>query len=915
MHESTTGGTLRAAGDETLPGSRGAGTEEWTSVKDGSTSVRGSEWAAYRSLIECYLSTGAVAEARGVVLEVARLLSDGELHICREEEAEYWVLRAETLLLGDGTLLEEPALREAGGLAKEPALREAGGLAKEPALREAGGLIDVLKAYAALAKPPARLKARVVRLEILLLERRGEFEDLLGKLAEIERDTTLRGEHAARSKVYVSGAAAAAHLGRRELAERFLRNALAEGSFTCNGGVEAGALAALGRFLLEDQRPSEALPLLLGALDLQTRHGLLRESVRTRLAVARLWHRRGLLHEALAWYGETARVSAALELPASELPARLEMALAQIQLREFREARANLVASVRLARHLRCADQLIRAYGCLASLHVHEGQPGKARVPLSLARRIMLLVHPRPDTRAGFELRASELHLACGDLKAASRAATESISIARRHGVSVTRAEACCRLGEILLVEGRREQAAHELRHAAGLFLQAGEAYGTGISEVALGKVLLALARGTRPGGAGAREAREAELQRRAEALRVRGRGIRRLERAGVPVDALDLLRQGPVAFRTRARIPGVRMHAGRGVRAKGRAGAEPARWGRYGIITRSARFHGELLHASRVAPTMLPVLIHGETGSGKEVVAAAIHRMSGRGGQFVVFNAATCRNELFEAELFGHKKGAFTGAHRDRAGVIAQAERGTLFLDEVADLTPGGQAALLRFLDNGEVRAVGSDVTRKVKTRIIAATHRSLRGLVARERFRQDLFFRLAGVEISLPSLRSRPEDILLLVRHFATTRGIREEQIEDLLSDGLGEKALSYPWPGNVRQLSHWVDQLIALLQGDVPRLQVLRVMDKALRTIRQRHGNRNSGDVLPGDQGASPSGEDLIRLLTHHKGNISAVAADLHTYRTQVYRLLRRHGLDLARYRVKKTRATHTPLDTTA
>jgi DNA-binding NtrC family response regulator len=447
-------------------------------------------------------------------------------------------------------------------------------------------------------------------------------------------------------------------------------------------------------------------------------------------------------------------------------------------------------------------------------------------------------------------------------------------------------------LGEVLLAEGAWAPAATALRGSLERALRRGDRIEQGLSEVGLAKALRGAAAGRETG---------------CEAQRLLSHGAARLLRAGIPRERLELAAAGPALGRCRA--PLARPSGTPANREPARAPAAgppaamaaggPERWRRFGIITCSAEIDAELLHLSRVAKSKLPVLIHGPTGVGKELVAAALHEISGRAGRFVAFNAATARTELLAAELFGHRRGAFTGAHRDRPGLIAQAEGGTLFLDEVADLHPAAQAALLRFLDTGEARAVGADRSERRDARIVAASLRSLRGEIARGRFRPDLFFRLAGAEIRLPPLRQRPEDLLPLLQHFAARHGIPDAVLEKLLTDGLATRLRAYDWPGNVRQLAHWVDQLAALWHNEVPPREMRRRLLRGLETGRAGARRPAAGGAASGEVPGARR-EDLIRLLRIHRGNISAVARDLNTYRTHVYRMLRVAGIDLRAHR---------------
>jgi two-component system response regulator HupR/HoxA len=220
-----------------------------------------------------------------------------------------------------------------------------------------------------------------------------------------------------------------------------------------------------------------------------------------------------------------------------------------------------------------------------------------------------------------------------------------------------------------------------------------------------------------------------------------------------------------------------------------------------------------------RVAPYEVPVLILGETGTGKELVAAAVHRLSSRrGGRFEAVNCGALTRELLRSELFGHERGAFTGAVERRTGLLREADGGTVFLDEVGELAPDAQAMLLRFLGDGEVRAVGASRAGHVDVRLIAATHRDLRAPVGEGRFREDLYYRLRRVVLTVPPLRARLDDVPLLVEHLRrqvnTRHGLAIESVRD---DTLARLA-AYPWPGNVRELEAVLEEAM-LLRGRGP------------------------------------------------------------------------------------------------
>lgn len=216
----------------------------------------------------------------------------------------------------------------------------------------------------------------------------------------------------------------------------------------------------------------------------------------------------------------------------------------------------------------------------------------------------------------------------------------------------------------------------------------------------------------------------------------------------------------------------------------------------------------------ARLGPRDVTVLITGESGTGKERIAEALVRASRRAsGPFVRFNCAAVTSQLAEAELFGHAKGAFTGAVRARAGVFGEADGGTILLDEVGELAPELQAKLLRVLQEGEVRPVGEDRARRVDVRIIAATHRDLKERVSRGDFREDLYFRLNVVHLHLPPLRERPEDLEVLARHFLARFAERFGAGPLRVTEELFSRLKAHSWPGNVRELENAVESLVAL------------------------------------------------------------------------------------------------------
>jgi formate hydrogenlyase transcriptional activator len=243
------------------------------------------------------------------------------------------------------------------------------------------------------------------------------------------------------------------------------------------------------------------------------------------------------------------------------------------------------------------------------------------------------------------------------------------------------------------------------------------------------------------------------------------------------------------------------------------------------GMVGSSAAFRGVLDQIRTVAPTDSTVLIEGETGTGKELIAHAIHTLSRRRGRpFVKLNCAAIPLGLLESELFGHEKGAFTGAVAQKIGRFEAANGGTLFLDEIGDIPLELQAKLLRVLQEQEFERLGSTHTHRVNVRVVAATNQDLATLVAEKQFRMDLYYRLNVFPVAVPPLRDRVEDIPALVAHFAHTYAERmARQIEKIPSDAM-EVLVSHPWPGNIRELQNFIERAVILTQGDVLRLPAL-------------------------------------------------------------------------------------------
>ncbi len=313
------------------------------------------------------------------------------------------------------------------------------------------------------------------------------------------------------------------------------------------------------------------------------------------------------------------------------------------------------------------------------------------------------------------------------------------------------------------------------------------------------------------------------------------------------------------------------------------------------GVLGRSEAFINVMKQVGRVAATNLPVLLSGESGTGKEVIASSLHSRSNRSDQpFVAVNCGAISAELIESELFGHTKGSFTGADRDRKGLWEEADKGTVFLDEITETTPAFQVKLLRALQQGEIRRVGSNQTLKVDVRVIAASNRNVEEEVAAGRFREDLFYRLNAVAITLPPLRERKEDILLLAKSFAERVYSLSPQVKfSLEALELLEK---YPWPGNIRELENAVVRATAVCDGTI-RVKDLPERIQQYRVKLSPDASAASDAIVAPEEWTKLSiveGRYVAKVLAHTRGNKQAAARLLDVDRKTLDRMIKRHNI---------------------
>jgi two-component system, NtrC family, response regulator GlrR len=320
-------------------------------------------------------------------------------------------------------------------------------------------------------------------------------------------------------------------------------------------------------------------------------------------------------------------------------------------------------------------------------------------------------------------------------------------------------------------------------------------------------------------------------------------------------------------------------------------------RYGIENIIGKSKRMHDVMEQVARAAETDSNVCIIGESGTGKELIAKSLHLLSARkNNAFVAVNCAAIPEGLLEGEMFGHEKGAFTGAIRARKGYFAQADGGTLFLDEVSEMPETMQVKLLRVLQERRFFPLGKETSISVDTRIITATNRNLEEEVKNNRFRKDLFYRIYVIPINLPPLRDRREDIPLLVDHFLGKFGEKMKKDKKRLSATAMQKLIAYSWPGNVRELENVIEYAVAMCVKDTIE------DDLILQTSTScADETGDSGELKPFREAKEQFEKNYIAgILSLAEGNVSRAAKMAGKYRGDIYALLKKHAVDPALFK---------------
>jgi len=515
----------------------------------------------------------------------------------------------------------------------------------------------------------------------------------------------------------------------------------------------------------------------------------------------------GLLSESLRALEEALQSARQLGLEDKTLRTHLALGWLAARMGRLAPARRRLLSAWRTARRLRLAREEALAFEFLAETYLLGGSLPKARLAARCCRRIVERIAPEGDIAVELGLREAMIAQASGDLKSGEAIARQTVRLARHIGLLWEHGQAQRVLGTILAWQERPRDAVRAFTAARKLFDRIGEQMEAKVVEAWL--QALKPPRGKQPGPPPLdTEGSEASAEALAFWM------------------AHPLLGPQPWQQRTtsasRADDDRKNLESSRGGGARGgskhptpaitTSPAPKPVWAKMGLVTRTPEVLSVLALAETYAASPLPVLIRGESGTGKDLLARGVHALSGCRGRFVRINCAASRPELFAAELLGVKRGAFTGAVADRRGLFEEARDGTLLLDEIADLNPEAQGALLDYFDTGRIRAVGETSTRSVETRIVAATWRDLAERVAAGLFRADLYARLAAVVLHLPPLRERSADLPPLIKIFwrrfsgdgeappyraiFTTKTLRR----------LGQK----PWPGNVRELKHLVERL---------------------------------------------------------------------------------------------------------
>ena len=630
----------------------------------------------------------------------------------------------------------------------------------------------------------------------------------------------------------------------------------------------------------------------------------------------------GLLDDARRLFREVLTGSQNLDRPATGLRAELGLGWLALRAGELPQARRILLAIWRAARKLNLAREEALALEYLTEAAILQGRLAQARTALSLARRFANRAGGGGDLAVELAVREALLALAGGRPVEARRLARSSIKLARRGKHRWEEAQAWRILGTAYAHDKGRREARRSFERARNLYERIGERIELQVVRSWLDylnpKSAVSVAR---PTGIETSESNGAHRFWRRHPLlgpeRVGEGALGLSEGRGRSAGIGPTPAAAPAPPFRREEDPSVRSAEPRRDEACLGNSAAPRRvdpvWAELGLRTQTSSMYTALHLAEIYAPGSLPVLVLGETGAGKDLVAQGLHALSGNTGEYVPVNCAAAQRELFLAELFGACRGAYTGATETRRGLVDAAAGGTLFLDEVADLDADAQGYLLRFLDCGEVRALGSDRSHRVEARVVTATCRDLHAAVREGRFRRDLFARLAGLVVNLPPLRERGGDVDLLIPVLWERCGGQAEAAIDIFDPGTMGLLKTRAWPGNVRELKQVVERALLFYRKEGPesaRAHVRTSVDRedpyggSILGISGRRATAGEepvpavADIGDGDTPRWAKGawgywnpEALERALDQARGDIPEAGRLLGLSRSHAYRLYRR------------------------
>ncbi len=650
-------------------------------------------------------------------------------------------------------------------------------------------------------------------------------------------------------------------LGKYELARRQLEEAIVAARRVESLSLEGRALMNLGLVQKNTGELREAERSLRRALQIVTSTS--NESSRARCAynLTTVLVRNGAWNEALELASSSAVQLQQLGLHGFANTASLVEARVRRLMGGPREAALQLRTALDGARRLDKPRNVILALeflgDCDLDLGHAEASRERYREALLLARGQGKATDLVLECLRG--LAAAEL--ACGEAKTARTLIDESIAIAREQGDTFE-------LGTSLYVLGNVLNGLDESTLATAAFEEARQIGGTIGDDHGLARASLALAR------------RALANNRRVDAMTLAAESHRLFQRIGAEhliAEAAEVLDHMSGGTSSSTQLTGSRPRAKRAATSI----TEPSEPIIPGFLTTDSALKQTLGIVRTLAPRKLNILVLGESGTGKELIAQAVHTQSGRTGPFVPVNCSAFPGDLIEGELFGHARGAYTGADRERVGLFEFAHQGTLFLDEIGDMPFKAQARLLRALEGGEVRRLGENTARVVDVRVVAATHRGLQAMVGAGEFRLDLYHRLAGHVVQLSPLRERPEDAKLLVEHFLA-KFAKEQDKSITLTAELREEMAGHSWPGNVREIRLVMERLVALTADGAELRRLPFALEGAPRP-------RSLPEALEAEERRR-----VLDALHSHNWNKQRAANALGTSRTTLIAKMQRMGI---------------------